>query len=231
MRHRQPIGGMRGQATRLMFADQRFAPAAKSGHSRHHQLGIRSNQAGIHQRARQRQKTGWIAPWIGNPLRRGDLASGIIGQFRKTVNPAFRRPVRRRRINYPRAKFIGKRGGFTRRIIRQAQNRDVAFCHHRAPRIAVLAQIIIKHDGIGGRMGFQPFMYPQARCAYTTIDENTVCHGLGDTVIRHLMQDRPVMRDRRVMHVSSGAGMIRRGPFARDCRLKPLRAGVIWERL
>ena len=176
VRQRQAIRAVRRHLAGLETSDHALAAATIAGYGRHSQTSVGGNDPGRHQRACQRKEPGRIASGVADPRRTGDSIACAVKQLDKAEIPAFRRAMRRRGVDHPRADLGCQRSRFPRGVIGKAQDGDVACRHHLAPGGGVLALRIVECHRCDRRMRGETLVHLQAGRAGRAIDENAVGH-------------------------------------------------------
>ena len=144
---------------------------------------VARQQAGVHQRANQRNGAGGVTARVADAARLHHGLALASGQFWKTKHPARRRAVRAGGVNDFGARPAGGFGQlvhhghrFDGGFVVQTQDDQVHTGHERTFGAGVLAQLGRNADDLDAGHGCQPFAYEQAGGAGFAINKYFV-HG------------------------------------------------------
>jgi hypothetical protein len=162
----------------LLEALDQLAPAsAVAGDRVDRDRVIRRQQAARHQGAQQGHRGERVAPRVGDPFGRADARRLPAVQFRKAINPVRIGPVRRGGIDDPQRRVLDQSGGLPRRLVGQAENRQVGPIEHPGPPRGVFPLVFRQAQELHIAAPGQPRADLQASGAHITVDENFCDHG------------------------------------------------------
>ncbi len=153
---------------------------------------------GIDQRADQANGTGGIATGIGDLARRGN-AIGLAGQhLGEAVGPVGVDAMGRAGIQEFRrriAQSVRKGGRLAGRVIRQAKDHEIDFCHHVAPRGRITTML-----------GWDALQSQVRQCAQAVTDAEarSACFAINE-YLRHFARHGPAPFDRALHRVDCAA--------------------------
>ena len=179
MRQTQAIDLKQGRGAGFVGLDHAAPATGVTTHRRQTQRKVSGDQAGVNQRADQRDSAGGVATGVGDAARalHGGLLAG--GQFGKAVDPAGRGAVRGRGVNdlgaglaAGRCHGINDGHCFAGSVIMQTQDDHIDPGHQRAFGGGVFAQFGGDADQLDAGHALQPFTDLQARGAGFAVDKN-----------------------------------------------------------
>ena len=121
--------------------DHRPSAARIAGNAIDRDREIRRQQAGGDQRPQCRDRSLRPAAGVGDALRRGDRLRLFLVHFGEAIRPAFCHAMRRRRVDDLGGVVGDQRDAFLRRIVRQAQDRDIGGIEEFGARRRFLAAL------------------------------------------------------------------------------------------
>jgi len=167
-----------GRGLALFVRLDHRAPASRiAAHRGQHQWVVVGDQAGIDQRAQQRDCAGGVAAGIGHAIGRAYRFELALGQFGKAEHPAGGCAVRGRGVDdLDRAAGLGgdrvhHGRGFARGVVVQAEDDQIDARDQRALGLRVLAQRGIDARQFDPRQRLQALANLQAGGAGLSVDE------------------------------------------------------------
>jgi hypothetical protein len=86
-------------------------------------------------------------------------------------------PVRRGRVDHPQRRVLDQGGGLARRLVGQAENRQIGPIEHLGPAVGVLPLRLRQAQELDVGPSGQPGADLQAGGAHIAVDENPCRHG------------------------------------------------------
>ena len=160
----------------LEFLDHAFAAAGITGDAMHRQRKIGRHQPRRHQWPRQRQKAGGPAAGIGHALGRRDGFVTVRRKLREAIGPAISHAVGGGSVNHPHTRIINQGHGFTRRVVRQAQDHQIGIVERLLARAGIFAVGIAEGDQRKLAAPRKPFADLKPRGACRAVYENPGRH-------------------------------------------------------
>ena len=196
------------------------AAIARDRVDRNRRLG--RHQTGGDQGVEQRHRGQRVAARVGDPLGAGDARRLLGVEFRQAIDPVRIDPVRGAGVDQARSRVLDHGHGLARRVIGQAEHREIGGVEHLGAGVRVLARALRQAQKLDIGAALEPPADLQAGGAGLAVDED----------LRHIGRHIGRRIGRRI-----GAGLEARGHDSAPLpsretliRLAPPRRRAAWSR-